>query len=141
MPDTGSWTSSTFTATNIALDLLVAIAYSTDVRNIEHLDRLHGNHYDVFIKHKSGNLIERRMAKDKMLIPLGKPVINQTGIPGTFNIDLRFAPEGSELSQTGTPRPSIFTAVQKQLGLKLEPQKITTDILVIDSCQPVPTGN
>jgi uncharacterized protein (TIGR03435 family) len=73
--------------------------------------------------------------------PLGKPVVNQTGIAGTFNVNLRFAPEGSEISQSGTPRPSIFTAVQEQLGLRLEPQKITTDILVIDHCERIPTEN
>jgi uncharacterized protein (TIGR03435 family) len=72
--------------------------------------------------------------------PLGKPV-NQTGIPGTFNLDLQFAPEGSQISQTGTERPSIFTAVQEQLGLKLEPRKVMSDILVIDRCESVPTGN
>jgi hypothetical protein len=32
--------------------------------------------------------------------PLGKTVVNETGISGTFNVDLRFAPEGAELSKT-----------------------------------------
>jgi len=92
-----------------------------------------------------GSLVLRRATLNQIAgllsQPLGKTVVNQTGIAGTYNADLQFAPEGSELSQTGTPRPSIFTAVQEQLGLKLEPQKITTDILVIDSCERAPTGN
>jgi uncharacterized protein (TIGR03435 family) len=202
----GSWNSSAFTATNVSLDLLVAIGYSVDLRNIEHLDRLHGNHYDVSIKPESGGSVSRERARpmlraflkerfrlethsdkkqeagyalvvtkggprlqesdpnDKVLgnindgslvlrratldqiagllsNPLGKTVVNETGISGTFNVDLRFAPEGAEPSQTGTPRPSIFTAVQEQLGLKLEPRKITSDILVIDNCEPMPSGN
>jgi uncharacterized protein (TIGR03435 family) len=73
--------------------------------------------------------------------PLGKPVVNQTGISGPFNVALRFAPEGSEIPQNGTPRLSIFTAVQEQLGLRLESRKITTEVLVIDSCERVPTEN
>lgn len=73
--------------------------------------------------------------------PLGKPVVNQTGISGVYQLDLRFAPEGGEATQTASTRPSIFTAVQEQLGLKLEPQKVTTDILVIDQCNPIPSDN
>jgi uncharacterized protein (TIGR03435 family) len=69
--------------------------------------------------------------------PLGVPVIDKTGIEGRYDIDLRFAPEGS----ADTSLPSIFTAIQEQLGLKLESQKIPLEMLVIDHCQRVPTEN
>jgi len=70
----------------------------------------------------------------------GKQVIDQTGLSGNFDVDLRFS-----LGSVGPPRtrpdgqppapddaPSIFTAVQEQLGLKLEPGKAPVDRLVID---------
>src|SRR6185312_7719397 len=92
-----------------------------------------------------GRLILGRATLDQIAgllsSPLGKPVVNETAIQGTFSLDLQFAPEGPENSQTGTDRPSIFTAVQQQLGLKLEPRKVMSDILVIDRCESVPSGN
>jgi uncharacterized protein (TIGR03435 family) len=69
--------------------------------------------------------------------PLGKPVIDKTNLTGTFNIDLKFAPDGDAAS----PLPSIFTAVQEQLGLKLESQKVPFETLVIDHCERIPTDN
>ncbi len=88
--------------------------------------------------HPAANL---DLIADLLSRPLGKPVLNQTGISGTYKLDLRFAPEGSEATQTANTRPSIFTAIQEQLGLKLEPHKVTTDILVIDQCNPIPSDN
>lgn len=69
--------------------------------------------------------------------PLGKPVIDKTNLTGTFNIDLKFAPDGD----TNSTLPSIFTAVQEQLGLKLESQKVPFETLVIDHCERIPTEN
>lgn len=69
--------------------------------------------------------------------PLGKPVIDKTNLPGAFNIDLKFAPEGD----TTSTQPSIFTAIQEQLGLKLESQKVPFETLVIDHCDHIPTQN
>ena len=68
---------------------------------------------------------------------LGVPVVDRTGIKGTYEIDLKFAPEDS----TDSPLPSIFTAVEEQLGLKLESQKVPLEMLVIDYCRRVPTIN
>jgi hypothetical protein len=55
--------------------------------------------------------------------------------PGAYNIDLKFAPDGD----TASTRPSIFTAIQEQLGLKLESQKVPFETLVIDHCDHIPT--
>ena len=56
-----------------------------------------------------------------------RPVLNQTGMPGHFDIHLEWSePEGD-----GTG-PSIFTAVQEQLGLRLETGRAPTDMVVID---------
>ncbi|MEO6815305.1 MAG: TIGR03435 family protein [Edaphobacter sp.] len=69
--------------------------------------------------------------------PLGQPVMNKTDIAGNYDINLHFAPDGS----TDSPYPSIFTAVQEQLGLKLEPQKVPVQMLVIDHLEQTPTPN
>lgn len=56
-------------------------------------------------------------------------VEDRTGLTGAFDIDLSWAPEGS----TDTSQPSIFTALQEQLGLKLESTRAPVEMLVIDS--------
>jgi uncharacterized protein (TIGR03435 family) len=56
-------------------------------------------------------------------------VENRTGLTGAFDIDLSWAPDGS----TDTTRPSLFTALQEQLGLKLESTRAPVELLVIDS--------
>ncbi len=70
---------------------------------------------------------------------LSRPVIDRTGLSGTFNIDLEFEPDSdtptlhsSPVSLGGT---NIFTAVQEQLGLKLESTKGPGEFLVIDSIE------
>lgn len=69
--------------------------------------------------------------------PLGRPVIDQTGIQGGYEIRLDYARDGDADSAL----PSIFAALQEQLGLKLEPRKVPVDLLVIDSVQTVPSEN
>ncbi len=59
---------------------------------------------------------------------VGRTVVDKTGITGSYSIDLKFAPQGVEDSEL----PSIITAVEEQLGLKLQPESVPTDILVID---------
>jgi len=61
----------------------------------------------------------------------GRPVIDRTGLTGRFDFSLRWSPEGS----TDTDAPSIFTAVQEQLGLKLEPATGPVDVLVVDAAE------
>lgn len=60
----------------------------------------------------------------------GRIVIDKTGLQGNYDFKLTFAPD---LSDTGGP--SIFTALEEQLGLKLESQKGPMEVLVIDSVE------
>lgn len=78
---------------------------------------------------------------------LGRPVLDKTGLQGNFDFKLEWTPdEGQRGIGLGEPDrtaadtappvdssgPSVFTALQEQLGLKLESQRGPAEILVID---------
>jgi uncharacterized protein (TIGR03435 family) len=74
---------------------------------------------------------------------VGRRVIDRTGIVGRFNIRLEFAPprpDGDPAGFSTSAGASIFTALQEQLGLKLEPARGTVEALVIESAER-PTEN
>lgn len=85
----------------------------------------------------------RRVSMDTLAIMLTSSVFNQrvidrTGLSGEFELDLRFTPDSSPAA--APEFPSIFTAVQEQLGLKLEAARGPVEVLVIDSVER-PTPN
>jgi uncharacterized protein (TIGR03435 family) len=66
-----------------------------------------------------------------------RPVLDKTGLTGEFLFDLEYAPEDAPAGESSAP--SIFTAVQEQLGLKLEPAKVPAEVVVIDRAEtPMP---
>jgi uncharacterized protein (TIGR03435 family) len=88
---------------------------------------------------------------------VNRPVIDKTGIAGRFDIRVKFSPEGTSLDAdrraldpAGTIRPprptdpsdppSIFVALQEQLGLRLESGRGPVETLVIDQIE-MPTEN
>jgi uncharacterized protein (TIGR03435 family) len=75
---------------------------------------------------------------------LGRSVVDETGLKGVFDFKLIWRPEmepGSEAAAMMANRPSLFTAVQEQLGLKLEARKGKVEVLVIDHIENVPSEN
>ena len=72
-----------------------------------------------------------------------RPVVNRTGLTGVYDLDLKWTPEQGPPGPDGTaeqPQPSsdggsLYTAVQEQLGLKLDAQRGPVEVLVIDSVQ------
>lgn len=93
---------------------------------------------------------------------MGKPVIDQTELKGSYDITLDYAPDTAEgLMIPGGPPPpgggpggegrglmvpdssalSLPAALQKELGLKLEPKKLPLENIVIDSMEKVPSEN
>ena len=71
---------------------------------------------------------------------LRQPVVDSTGLKGTYDFDLKWTGRG-RLAAAGAEGISIFDAVEKQLGLKLELQKAPTPVMVVDSVNEKPTGN
>jgi len=84
------------------------------------------------------------------MLGLDRPVVNKTGISGVYDIQIQFAPDDTTpLFLTRIQRlpdadggptdpaggPSIFTALQEQLGLRLEPTRASREVLVIDSIE------
>jgi uncharacterized protein (TIGR03435 family) len=74
-----------------------------------------------------------------MLTPkAGLPVVDQTGLAGSYDIRLRYATEDAA---TDSQLPSLFTALRETLGLELKAQKVPVDRVVIDHVDRVPTDN
>ena len=75
-------------------------------------------------------------------------VVDRTGLKGNFDIDLTFTPDrmpqgppppGVQLPPIDPNGPSIFTAIQEQLGLKLDSERGPVEVLVIDHVErPTP---
>ena len=69
-----------------------------------------------------------------------RPVMNMTGLPGTYDFKMDYARDDSPAA-ADSANASLFTALQEQLGLKLEAKKGPVEILVIDRVQKAPTEN
>jgi uncharacterized protein (TIGR03435 family) len=93
------------------------------------------------------------MSEEKMTMPmvadflsrsLDRPVVDETGLRGRYKISLEWQAEDSPASTAeGAAGPSIFTAIQEQLGLKMDPRKGPVEILVlvIDHAEKIPSAN
>jgi len=102
---------------------------------------------------------------DMLARQVDRPIVDNTGITGFYDVDLEFKPEGGGRGMPGMPMPmprgdgpgggapggnpapeaveapSIFTAIQDQLGLKLESKKGPIDTIVVDHCEKAPIEN
>jgi uncharacterized protein (TIGR03435 family) len=67
-------------------------------------------------------------------------VVDQTGLKGSWDFDLKWTARGL-LAQAGADGISLFDAVDKQLGLKVEPQQLALPVIVVDQVSQKPTDN
>jgi uncharacterized protein (TIGR03435 family) len=81
---------------------------------------------------------------------LDRPVVDQTGLPGRYDFLLTWTPDETQFGGLGVKvppptdkadaPPDLFTAIQQELGLKLESTKAQVDVLVVDKVEK-PTEN
>jgi uncharacterized protein (TIGR03435 family) len=84
---------------------------------------------------------------------LGRPIFDKTGLAGNYDFELHWTPDDAPPPMAGgaqasapaneaasDPGPSLFTAIQEQLGLRLDPQKGPVDVVVIDHIEQ-PSAN
>jgi uncharacterized protein (TIGR03435 family) len=74
-----------------------------------------------------------------------RPVVDETGLSGRYSFELRWQPDESQFGQMqglsvatdeGTEaRDDIYTALRKQLGLKIEAKKTMVGVMVIDAAE------
>ena len=64
---------------------------------------------------------------------MDRPVVDKTGIPGKYDLSLVWTPD-DKVASTDDPNapPGLFTAIQEQLGLKLEATRAQVDVFIID---------
>jgi uncharacterized protein (TIGR03435 family) len=103
-------------------------------------------------------VLARAQSLDPLLVVLNmnlsKPWVDKTGLNSLYDYRLEFAPENlvfvtpdgapippAPASGLNDPFPNLFSALQQQLGLKLDSKKILFDVIVIDHADKTPTGN
>jgi len=87
------------------------------------------------------------LAEGLQKLVLDRPIVDKTGLTGNFDFELHWRPEasqfggrGGQLTAVNQDQPDIFTAMQEQLGLKLEPTKGAADVIVVENAT-VPSEN
>jgi uncharacterized protein (TIGR03435 family) len=91
--------------------------------------------------HLSAEGITAPLLCEQLAQILDQPVVDQTGLPGRYDVALRWTPDDAPPPAPNTdPAPSFFTAIEEQLGLKLQSQKGPVEVLVIDQLTQ-PTEN
>jgi len=78
---------------------------------------------------------------DYLTRQLGEFVIDGTGLTAKYEFEMRFARDQQAAAADPDPAPSIFTALQEKLGLKLQPQKVPVSMVVVDKVEKTPTEN
>lgn len=89
--------------------------------------------------HAAGSAVTMAMLGDRLSRPdfgLDRPVVDQTGLTGTYDVTFDW-----KSGEPDDPSASLFTAIQEQLGLKLEARKIPLEVLVVDHAEKVPESN
>jgi uncharacterized protein (TIGR03435 family) len=89
--------------------------------------------------HLVGTKVTTRMLAKVLSEQLNRSVDDVTRLEGIFDFTLEWAPETDVANASG--RPSIFTAIREQLGLRLEARRGPVEVLVIDGIERVPTEN
>jgi uncharacterized protein (TIGR03435 family) len=92
-----------------------------------------------------GHIVSNRMTMEVLTTILSRflrqPILDHTGLKDAYVVDLQWTPESEMSAETPLTAPSIYAAVQEQLGLKLEARKSPVPVIVVDHAEKVPIGN
>ena len=107
-----------------------------------HLTPTKGDHFPGFrINVSSGQMRGLNWSMPQLVTYItsaaGFPVVDQTGITGSYDIDFRYNPK----PDSDSTLPSLDVALKQATGLLLKPQKVPVETVVIDSVDRVPTAN
>ncbi len=74
---------------------------------------------------------------------LGQTVVDSTGIDGVYDFDLKWTKDDLSTGQNkgDSDAPSLFTALQEGLGLRLQARKVPVEVIVVDRVERVPSEN
>jgi uncharacterized protein (TIGR03435 family) len=89
-----------------------------------------GGHDAVRIKSDKATMTD---LANRLSLDLDRPVFDRTNLTGVYAIQMKWAREGEGLS--------VFSAIEEELGLKLQPAKSRIEVLVIDHAERVPSDN
>lgn len=84
----------------------------------------------------SGRGVTTAQIATSLSATLNTIVQDQTGLTGTYDLDLTWTPDAPAGVSAPIDGPTIFAAMPEQLGLKLEPAKASIDVLVVDGAAP-----
>jgi uncharacterized protein (TIGR03435 family) len=94
-----------------------------------------------------GHIVSNGMTMDVLTTILSRferqPILNNTGLEGRYALDLTWTPAPRNAAEAAEPPAgtSIYSALQEQLGLKLEARKTPVPVIVIDSAEQKPIEN
>ncbi len=93
-----------------------------------------------------GRIIRNQISMQMLALLLSRferqTVLDMTGLKGFFEVRLEWTPDdGRAPAAADSVGPSLYTAVQEQLGLKLEARKGLVDVVVVDGAEKVPGEN
>lgn len=95
--------------------------------------------YSMGMGKLTGNGVELDSLAFSLSNEVGRIIVNKTGLTGGYSMDLKWQPDSMAAgavsggsSAAGDALPDLFTALEEQAGLKLEPAKGPADVYVID---------
>jgi bla regulator protein blaR1 len=88
----------------------------------------------------TANAVKLKNLTNVLSNQLDRNVIDKTGLTGEYDLHLKWTPDNAPQPIADDAPPLLFTAIQEQLGLKLQPGKGPVDTLVVDHVDQ-PTEN
>jgi uncharacterized protein (TIGR03435 family) len=127
---------------HIDVDCAAAVAANTDAARSRTVAPIASNGAPVcgMLREAGGPLkaggISMEMLAATLSRPAGRPVVDKTGLHGLYELTLTYS---TEINAANDERPTLFTALREQLGLKLEAEDNQLEVLVIDGIErPTP---